>query len=217
MSNELLGTLVGGTIGVLGTIVGTIITQKGTKIVKETELRQKEYQAKRDILTDVYKSLITIINLYPDESPNDIINHISYPPNYSLERYEAIFDTLDIKLKDYKNQLSSPAINLNYQRKSDIEVEISNIAYAKKKLVENRDSYYKAVKEYDSFVSLDKTVFDLYAGQHVKNCLVKFEVAIHNVFISGRGVGDPDDPNSNIIKIYRRELINAMRTDIGIL
>ena len=71
LSNELVATIAGGGISVLGIVIGAIITQRSTKIVKESELRQKEYQAKRDILTDIYKSLITIINLYPDESPND--------------------------------------------------------------------------------------------------------------------------------------------------
>ena len=104
LSNELVATIAGGGISVLGIVIGAIITQRSTKIVKESELRQKEYQAKRDILTDIYKSLITIINLYPDESPNDIIEHIKYPPNYSLESYDAIFSSLDFKLEDYTEQ-----------------------------------------------------------------------------------------------------------------
>lgn len=215
MPSELLSTLIGGAIGVLGTILGTIITQKGTRMIKESELKQKEYQVKRDILTGVYKSLITTVNLYPDESPSDVIGHISYPPNYSLENYDAVFKTLDFKLEDYEEQLNNT--NYDYYKISDIETEISNIKYAKKSLVTNRDSYYEAVKEYESFVDSDKTLFDLYAGQHVKNCLVRFEVTIHNVFISGHSVGDPDDPNANIIKICRHDLVNAMRTDIGII
>ena len=60
-------------------------------------------------------------------------------------------------------------------------------------------------------------IFDLYASQHVRNWLVRFEVTIHNIFISGYSVGEPDDPNDNTIKIARRELINAMRNDIGII
>ena len=42
---------------------------------------------------------------------------------------------------------------------------------------------------YKSFCKSDKAVFDLYTGQNVKNCLVEFEVIIHNVFISGYSVG----------------------------
>lgn len=214
LSNELVATIAGGVISVLGIVIGAIITQRSTKIVKESELRQKEYQAKRDILTDIYKSLITIINLYPDESPNDIIEHIKYPPNYSLESYDAIFSSLDFKLEDYTEQLSIP--DIDSYRKSDIKTEISNIDYAKRGLNANKDSYFKAVKEKVSFDESDKTAFDLYAGQSVKNCLVRFEVVINNVFVSGYSVGKLDDPNDNTIKIARRELINAMRNDIGI-
>ena len=50
----------------------------------------------------------------------------------------------------------------------------------------------------------------------MRNCLVKFEVIIHNVFISGRMAGDKDDPINNIIQISRRNLINSIRNDIGI-
>lgn len=211
MESELLSALVGGVIGV----VGTIITQRGAKILKESELRQTEKQAKRGILTEVYKSLISVVDLYPEESPNDILEHIQYGPNYSLESYDAIFNILDIKLEAYKEQLK--IINIDYQRRAHIEVEISNINYAKDKLEMNRDSYYKAVKEYASFLDSDKTVFELYASQSVKNCLVRFEVIIHNVFISGYSAMIPDNQNENIIKMRRRELIQAMRDDIGIV
>lgn len=215
MSNELLATLVGGCIGVLGIVIGALITKRSTRIVKESELSQQEYQAKRETLTDVYKSLISIINLYPDESPNDILRWTKDATGYKLESFDAIFNTLDIKLEYYKNQLGIP--NIDYQRKTEIEIELSNIKYAKERLTTNRKFYYKAVKEYTSFVDSDKTIFDLYASQHVRNWLVRFEVTIHNIFISGYSVGEPDDPNDNTIKIARRELINAMRNNIGII
>ncbi|WP_260502938.1 hypothetical protein [Listeria booriae] len=211
LSNELLATIVGGGIGVVGIVIGALITQRSARI----EFRQKEYQAKREALTDVYKSLISIINLYPDESPNDILRWIKYAPGYRLEGFDAIFNILDIKLEDYKNQLG--ILNIDYQRKSELEIEISNIQYAKEKLITNRDSYYKAVKEYTSFIDSDKRIFDLYAGQNVRNFLVRFEVTISNVFVAGYSVGEPDDPNDNTIKIARRGLINAMRNDIGII
>ncbi|WP_221637602.1 hypothetical protein [Listeria booriae] len=211
MSSELVGAIIGGIIGVLG----TIITQRGSRKVKESEWRQKEYQAKRETLTEVYKSLISIINLFPDESPNDILRNIEYAPNYCLENYDAVFSILDIKFKDYETQISIP--NIDYERKNSIRTEISNINYAKEKLAVNKNSYQKAVKEYTSFIDSDKIVFDLYASRNVRSWLVRFEIIIHNVFISGYSVGDPDDPLENTIKIYRRELINAMRKDIGII
>ena len=64
-------------------------------------------------------------------------------------------------------------------------------------------------------ITCDKAVFDLYAGQDVRNCLVEFEVIIHNVFISGHSVENVDDPRNNRIDIIRRKIINSIRSDIG--
>lgn len=214
MSEELLATLIGGLIGVCGTILGSFINQRGSRLVKESELRQKEYKAKRDSLTEVYKNLLTVINHFPDESPVDILRNIDHAPGYSLEHYDAVFSSLDYKLEDYIKQLNTPHINTH--RKSDLEVQISNIEYVKKKLVINRDSYFKAKKEYTSFKDSDKTIFDLYASQDVRNSLVNFDVVTNNVFISGYSVGDPDDTNNNLIKKAKREIIYSLRNDIGI-
>lgn len=49
----------------------------------------------------------------------------------------------------------------------------------------------------------------------MQNCLVEFEVIIHNAFISGYCVGDADDPQNNGIEMIRRKLISGMRNDIG--
>lgn len=49
LSNEIVATIARG-----GIVIGALTTQRSTKIVKESELRKKEYQAKRDILTDIY-------------------------------------------------------------------------------------------------------------------------------------------------------------------
>ena len=59
-------------------------------------------------------------------------------------------------------------------------------------------------------------MFDLYAGQNVKNCLVEFEVVIKNVFVSGKNSEDSSDPYNNLIENTRLKLISCMRSDIGI-
>ena len=99
---------------------------------------------------------------------------------------------------------------------SDINEQISNREYAKKEISKIRDEYYAAKEKYKLFCESDKVIFDLYAGQGVRNCLVEFEVIIHNVFKSGRSVGDKNDPINNTIQVSRRNLVNSMRTDIGI-
>ncbi len=50
----------------------------------------------------------------------------------------------------------------------------------------------------------------------VENCVVCFDVIMHNVFISGKKSGDPLDVSNNLIERARRDLINSMKSDMGI-
>lgn len=213
MSDTMITALVsaGGTllVSIVTLITNAFIERFKTKL----EIQQKERQLKREHLHDIYKELISIINLYPNASPNDILEYVDYAPNYSMEHFDSILNILDYQIEDYKEQLNN--VNINYERKSDVDTQISNREYVKKKITEIRDEYYMARDRYKSFCKSDKAVFDLDAGQDVQNCLVEFEVIIHNVFISGRKVGDKDDPINNIIQVSRRNLINSMRRDIG--
>ncbi len=201
-----------------GTLIVSIVTLVASAFIErfrnKSEMKQKDYQSKREHLNEVYKELISIINLYPNSSPNDILKYIDYAPNYSMEYFDSILQILDFQIEDYKKQLNNK--NIKYEERCDIDTQISNREYAKQNIFEIRDEYYTARDKYKSFCESNKVVFDLYAGQDVRNCLVEFEVVIHNVFISGRMVGDKDDPINNIIQISRRNLINSIRNDIGI-
>lgn len=209
-------------IGVVGVIIGAVISFVATMINARNEnnrnkalIQQKDIETKREHLDGIYKKLIFIINLYPKSSPNDILKYVEYAPNYSMESFDAVIKSLDYQIEDYRTQLNVE--NIDYQRKSDIETQISNREYSKKKILEIRNKYSNAKDKYMSFCETDKMIFDLYAGQEVRNCLVQFEVMIHNVFISGHFVGaDADDPLQNCVEICRRNLVNSMRHDIGI-
>lgn len=214
MSETLIAALIGAGASLTVAVVTLIVNAYIEKGKSKLEMRQKEYQSKRERLNEVYKKLITIINLFPNSSPNDVLRWVEYPPNYSLETFDAVIKILDYQIDDYKNQLGSA--NIDYERKSDMEVQISNREYSKKRIFEIREKYFNARDEYRLFCDSDKVIFDLYAGQNVRNFLVSFEVVIHNVFISGQSVGDADDPLNNSIEICRRNLIDSMRNDIGI-
>ena len=211
-------TMIAALIGAGATLLVTIITQISTVFISKykssMEIKQKEYQSKRNNLNEVFKSLISIVNVFPNASPNDKLEYVEYAPNYSFEHFDSILKSLDYRIEDYQSQLDIP--NIGDEQKGHIETQISNIEYAKKEISEIRNDYYKAKDSYKSFCESEKVVFDLYAGQNVRNCLVEFEVVIHNVFISGRSVGNVDDPLDNKIIIARRNLINSMRNDIGI-
>lgn len=214
MSETMIAALIsaGGTLTV--TIITLFVNAHIERSKSKLEMRQTMFQSKRKNLNDVYKILISIINLYPSSSPNDILKFVKYSPNYTMEHYDAVLKSLDYLVEDYKNQLNVE--NIDYDQKSDIKTQISNIEYAKNKISENRDEYYIARDKYKSFYEYDKVVFDLYAGQEVRNRLVEFEVVIHNVFISGRNAGEDGDPINNIVHVSRRNLINSMRSDLGI-
>lgn len=193
----------------------TLIVNVGIdKIKVKGDIQWKEYETKREHLNDVYKKLISIINLYPNESPNDILEYIDDSPHYLMEYFDSVLKSLDYQIKDYKKQLDRA--NIDYEQKNDINMQISNREYAKKKISKIRDRYLIAKNKYKTFCESDKVIFDLYAGQEVQNRLVEFEVVIHNVFISGEKAGYKDDPINNILQIARRNLVNSIRKDIGI-
>ncbi|MGX9292376.1 hypothetical protein ACSLGF_14480 [Bacillus sp. A015] len=214
MSETMITALISAGATLTVTIVALIVNVYIEVIRSKFETHQKTLQSKKENLSDVYKTLISIINRYPSSSPNDILKHVEYSPNYSMEYYDAVLRSLDYQIEDYKNQLNT--VNIDYERKSDIEIQISNREYAKNKILENKEEYYVARDKYKLFCEGDKVAFDLYAGQEVRNRLVEFEVVIHNVFISGRNAGEDSDPINNIIHISRRNLIDSMRSDLGI-
>lgn len=201
-----------------GTLMVSIVTLVANAFIErfksKSEIQQKEYQSKRERLNEVYKELIAIINLYPNSSLNDVLKYVEYAPNYSMESFDSILKSLDYQIEDYKKQLN--IANIEYERKNDITEQISNREYAKKEISKIHDEYYAAKEKYKLFCESGKVTFDLYAGQNVRNCLVEFEVIIHNVFISGQRAGDKNDPINNIIQVSRRSLVNSMRRDIGI-
>lgn len=215
MSETMIIALVSAGATLLVSIITLIVNAFIDRFKSKLEIQQNMYQSKRNNLNDVYKALISIVNLYPKSSPNDILKCVEYAPNYSMESFDSVIKSLDYQIDDYKKQLDIE--NIDYQRKSNIETQISNREYSKKKIIEIRDMYFDARDKYKLFCETDKVIFDLYAGQEVKNCLVQFEMMRDNVFISGYCVGAvADDPLQNNVEICRRDLINCMRYDLGI-
>ena len=213
MSETMIGTLVGSAVTLITTIVTLYINSLIEKHKCQLEIQQKKYEVKRKKLNDIYEKLVDIVNQYPNASPSDVLLFVDNAPHFSMESFDAVLTSLDYQIEDYKRQLNN--VNINYERKIDAETQISNREYAKKKISEIRDAYYMAKDRYKLFCESDKAVFDLYAGQDVRNCLVEFEVILHNVFISGHSVGAANDPLKNSIEIIRRKFINSIRNDIG--
>lgn len=213
MTDTMMATIIGAGATLLTAMVTLVVNSLIEKHKWRMEVKQKKYEVKREKLNDIYIKLVDIVNQYPNVSPNDVLQCVEYPPNYAMEWFDGVLMSLDDQLEDYQVQLNDETTD--YKRKNDINTQISNRQYAKKKISEIRDEYYKAKDRYKAFCKCDKAVFDLYAGQDVRNCLVEFEVIIHNVFISGHSVENVDDPRNNRIDIIRRKIINSIRSDIG--
>ncbi len=214
MSETMIIALISGGATLIVTVVTSILNVRTEVFRNKFKTQQKRLDTKNENLNNVYRQLISIINLYPSSSPNDILKHIKYAPGYSMEYYDAVLRSLDYQIEDSKKQLNTN--NLNFEQKSELEIEISNREYAENKIIENKNRYNIAKEEYEKFRKGDKVVFDLYAGEEVRNALVTFEVVIHNVFISGKKAGEGSDPINNLIHTSRRNLINSMRSDLGI-
>lgn len=197
------------------TSILTLIVNACIEIKKRNiEIKQKYYESKRENLNSTYQKLLSIVNSYPNVSPNDILINLEYPPNYSMESFDAIIDILGYQIEDCLNKLKCEKID--FTRKRALETEISNKKYAIKQIEQIRDDYFEADNKYNDFRKKEKMIFDLYAGQEVKNTFAEFDVIIHNTFKAGRSVGDIYDSTKNKIDIARNNMTVAMRNDIGL-
>lgn len=213
MSEVIIASLIGAGVTLLSSITTLIVNVLIERFKSKREILQREQQLKIDCLNDIYKELIFIINQYPNVSPNDILKCVEFPPNYSMESFDSILQSLDYQIEDYKEKLNVKYVT--HEQKSSIEVQISNREYSKKIISEIRDKYFNAQDKYELFCESNKAIFDLYAGQIVRNHLIEFEITIQNVFKSGYSVGNANDLLNNCIEIARRKLIDSIRDDIG--
>ena len=208
----------------IATIVGVllaIIVAIGGVIKYFREKKDKEYERyiegkrnKRDKLTATYNELLKIIALFPNKTPYDIMNNISFSPVFNFEDFDTVNRILEIQIKeDYQKRLERKG--LTYQDEEDIKTEIRNREYYIKEIEKIKNQYFLAKKEYERFRSTDKIIV-LYASQDVKNCLVKFDVTWHNAFIAGRLLEYNDGRNNKLDNI-RWELEFIIRKDLGIM
>lgn len=166
----------------------------------------KKIDIKRNELNSVYEELIKIIEMYPDKSPNDVLQYLECKPIYKLELFDTVTETLKIKVENYEKNLNI-CNKEEYQKRTDIELLICEIKNCIEKINEIKENYFKAKSEYESFTREDKSFLKLYAGEEVKKNIDNFEAVISNVFIAG--YRDNDD-----IKNCKNNLIKSIKSDI---
>lgn len=164
----------------------------------------KKIDIKRNELNSVYEELIKIIEMYPDKSPNDVLQHLECKPFYKLELFDTVIRTLKVKVENYEKNLNV-CNKEEYQKRTDIELLICEIKNCIKKINEIKENYFKAKSEYESFTRDYKSFLKLYAGEEVKKNILNFEAVISNVFISGRGA-DIENCRNNLIKSIKSDI-----------
>ena len=214
MTETIIAAIIGAAISLITTMLTLSVTASIEKSKVQAERQQRKEEAKREKLTDIYTELVSIINAYPKESPNNVLENIEYPPHYSMESFDSIVDILNYQIDDYKRLLENKSISI--EAKNHNETQIRKREYAIEQVLKIKEDYCNARDAYKTFCKTKKMVLDLYAGQNVKNNIVEFEVLIHNVFISGHALNDVYDPRYNKIEVIRRDIIDSMRNDIGL-
>ncbi len=208
-----IASIVGVLLAIIATL-GRVIKYFREKKDKEYERYIEEKRNKRDKLTETYKELLKIIYLFPNKTPYDIMNNISFSPVFNFEDFDTVNRILEIQIKeDYQKRLERKG--LTYQDEEDIKTEIRNREYYIKEIEKIKNQYFLAKKEYERFRSTDK-IIELYASQDVKNCLVKFDVTWHNAFIAGRLL-EYNDGRNNKLDDIRWELEQVIRAGLGII
>ncbi|MBP2624290.1 hypothetical protein [Streptococcus oricebi] len=200
----------------VGTPLGYIIKNKIEKRNKAKErnfdVKLEQLNIKRKKLDKIYSHLIKIADMYPNQNPYDILEHLVDCPRFHFEGFDTVNRILDIQIEEYKKRLKQKG--LSYDVQEELKIEIRNREYYKKEIIKIRDQYFQAKEEYELFKKDEKSDFDLYAGQKVKNALVHFDVLVNNAFIAGTFPLNISDRQNRMDDI-RWELKNSIRDDLG--
>lgn len=184
-------------------------------LIKMWDRKEKKIDIKRNKLNSVYEELIKIIEMYPDKSPNDvlqskslddILQHLDCKPIYKLELFDTVIRTLKVKVENYEKNLNV-CNKEKYQKRTDIELLIGEIKNLIEKINEIKENYFKAKSKYESFTQKYNSFLELYAGKEVKENILNFEAVISNVFIAGYKANDD-------IKNCKNNLIESIKSDI---
>lgn len=98
MTETTVAAIIGAAISLITTILTLGVTATIEKNKVQAERQQRKEEAKREKLTDIYTELVSIINLFPKESPNNVLENIEYSPHYSMESFDSIVNILNYQI-----------------------------------------------------------------------------------------------------------------------
>ena len=73
MTETIIATIIGAAISFIATMLTLVVTASIEKNKVQAERQQKKEEAKREKLADIYTELVSIINSFPTESPNNVL------------------------------------------------------------------------------------------------------------------------------------------------
>ena len=115
---------------------------------KKEQVRQwkcEEKRNKQEKLTGIYNNLLRIISLFPNKTPNDIMNLLSYGPNFSSENFDTVNRILEIQIKeDYQKRLKREG--LTYQDEEDIKIRPDSHGYAAHGFMCEQEDHHRRYK-----------------------------------------------------------------------
>lgn len=164
---------------------------------------------KRDMLKKTYCQLVKILELYPNDTPQNIMFNLQDKPCYGLENFDIIVSILDCKASHYSEKLKIDIFR--EEEKEQFRCNIAELEYLKETILKNKKKYFEAKVAFEEFIRRNSATIRLYSGLDVQNRLCEFEVAVHNLFISGYYVDENDYYSMRFVK---NRLIDSMRSDL---
>lgn len=171
---------------------------------------QKEYQSKEKDWGDIHKELISIIELFPNYSPNDfLINHSGL--TYTVKNFQGVIDSLDHKIEYLEEQLD--IIKHDQEKFEETLKDISEIKETKRIILEIDHKYGIAINKYNLFFENNKE-FNDYVGEKVKKERANFNGAIKNAFEAGWRSKDDDNSGNSTILEAKKLFISSIEDEI---
>lgn len=164
---------------------------------------------KRDMLKKTYCQLVKILELYPNDTPQNIMCNLPYKPYYRLENFDIIVYILDCKASHYSEKLKIELFR--EEDKEQFRCNIAEFERLKESILKNKSKYFEAKAAYEEFTKINRAKIRLYSSIDVQNRLCEFEVAVHNLFISGYYIDENDYYSMSFVK---SRLIDSMRSDL---
>ena len=121
---------------------------------------------KRDMLKKTYCQLVKILELYPNDTPQNIMCNLPYKPYYRLENFDIIVSILDFQASYYSEKLKIEIFR--EEEKEQFRCNIAELEYLKETILKNKKQYFEAKVAYEEFMRINRANICLYSSIDVE-------------------------------------------------